>query len=205
MQNPYDYYGIYRSCRDAAWRCLWDFGIDRLPVSVMSAARQMGVHVMRNSESPMKLRSDEIGAAIHNGYHWHVIYDDRLPAEEARFVLAHELGHILMGHEYKYAEARFDGSRKIKCEREADMFAMRVLAPAFALHELQALDADRIAALCRIPKSAAKSRALRMAELEKRGKYYTSELEQKLRDRFEPYLARERASQSRAVPPQSPQ
>ena len=192
MQNPYDYYGIYRSCRDAAWRCLWDFGIDRLPVSVMGAARQMGVHVMRNSESPMKLRSDEIGAAIHNGYHWHVIYDDRLPADEARFVLAHEMGHILMGHEYKYAEARFDGSRKLKCEREADMFAMRVLAPAFALHELQALDADRIAALCRIPKSAAKSRALRMAELEKRGKYYTSELEGRLRDRFQPYFAKAR-------------
>lgn len=193
MQNPYDYYGIYRVCRDAAWRCLWDFGIDCLPVRVMSAARQMGIHVVRNSESNGELRPDESGAAIYYNNKWHVVYDDRLPADEARFVLAHELGHILMGHDYKYAESRFDSSRKIKSEREADMFAMRMLAPAFALHELQAFDAKTIAALCRIPADAAKSRALRMAELEVRGKYYTSKLEKQLRDRFEPYFIRARA------------
>lgn len=181
---------------------MWDFGIDCLPVRVMSAARQMGVHVIRNSDSHGELRSGESGAAIFYSNRWHVIYDDSLPAEEARFVLAHELGHILMGHDYKYAEARFESSRKIKCEREADMFALRMLAPAFALHELQVFDAKTIAALCRIPESAAKGRALRMAELEARGKYYTSALEGRLRDRFEPYLAEARIALAAGTLPQ---
>ena len=201
MQNPYDYYGTYRSCRDAAWRCLLDFGIDCLPVRVMSAARQMGIHVVRDSDV-RELRPGEAGAGIYNDGRWIVVYDDTLPADEARLVLAHELGHILMGHEYKYADRRFEGGRKLKCEREADMFALRLLAPAFALHELQAFDEKAIASLCQIPKSAAKSRALRMAELEKRGKYYTSGLEKRLRERFEPFISKSRSSIDGGMLPQ---
>lgn len=194
MTESYQYYGVYRSCRDAAWRCCIDFGIDRLPVKLMAAARHMGIHVVRNS-GVHELREGEFGASIYNFDHWVIVYDDSLPAEESRMVLAHELGHILMGHEYKYASRRFISSGKQKSEHEADMFAIRLLAPACVLHELNVLDADGIAALCRIPHDAAVKRAARMRTLEARQKFYQSKLETEAMNGFLPFIAEKRAGQ----------
>lgn len=185
----YDNYGIYASCRDAAWRFLIDFNICSLPVKLKNAAKMAGIRIVRNSDVN-ELRGNEVGASIFlPNKEWVIVYDDALKANEARMVIAHELGHILLGHEYKYSEQRFacDG-RKLKSEREADMFAMRILAPACVLHEIGALSTDKICAVCDIPIKHASSRAKRMATLEKRSFYYKSELEEKVREKFQKYI-----------------
>lgn len=148
-----------------------------------------GIRIVRNSEVN-ELRRGEVGASIYlPSKEWIIIYDDTLEANESRLVIAHELGHILLGHEYKYAEQRFCRSdKKLASEREADMFALRILAPACILHELSAINASQIAELCAIPIKAAKARANRMALLEKRDCYYKSKLEAEVRDRFGEYI-----------------
>ncbi len=178
MQNQYACYGLYKSCRDAAWRCHVDFGVDRLPVKLIEMAHKMGIRIVRDSDVH-ELREGESGASIYYRDHWIIIYDDKLPNDEARMVLAHELGHILLGHSYKYGNRRFanDNDTKHKSESEADMFAVRILAPAFVLHELGVFDASGIASLCEIPKKTAAKRSARMATLEKRQKYYQNKLE----------------------------
>lgn len=187
----YDYYGVYTACRDAAWRCLIDFDVRNLPVKLLSSAKRAGIHVVRNS-TVHELERGESGASIfHNGL-WHIVYDDSLELSEARMVLAHELGHILLGHEYKYSENRFgSGGKKLKSEREADMFASRLLAPACVLHELKVLDASKISELCLIPYAAASIRAQRMAVLEQRGQYYKSSLERRVMENFKEYIRSE--------------
>ncbi len=185
----YDNYGIYASCRDAAWRFLIDFNICSLPVKLKTAAKMAGIRIVRNSDVK-ELRGNEVGASIFlPSKEWVIVYDDALKVNEARMVIAHELGHILLGHEYKYSEQRFayDG-KKLKSEREADMFALRILAPACVLHEIGAVNAGKIYTVCDIPIKHAAARAKRMATLEKRNFYYKSELESKVRDKFQKYI-----------------
>ncbi len=185
----YDFYGIYSSCRDAAWRCLIDFDISSLPVKIIGATNRAGIRVICNS-AVNELREEEYGASIFlPSGQWVIVYDDTLPISEARMVVAHEFGHILLGHEYKYRDYRFtSGKGKLKSEREADMFALRLLAPACVLHELHACDGNRIAELCLIPKEAANIRAKRMSVLENRNAYYKSTLEKEVRAKFNNYI-----------------
>lgn len=189
----YDFYGIYASCRDAAWRCLTDFDVRTLPVKLKRAAERAGIRVVRDSKVH-ELRRGERGASIYlPSGEWVIVYDDTQSTEESRMVIAHEFGHILLGHEYKYRDSRFvcEG-RKLKSEREADMFAVRILAPACVLHELSVTDAETISKLCCIPRRTAAERARRMMLLESRNAYYKSELERKVRDSFAEYIEAQR-------------
>jgi len=185
------FYGIYSCCRDSAWQCQLDFRVTKLPVKVLSIARYAGIRVIRDSDIHL-LRAGELGVSIYDAGQWSIIYNDCHTAEESRMTVAHELGHIFLGHEYRYRERQFyccDSGRKLPCEWEADMFAIRLLAPAFVLHELRILDADGIASLCGIPRSYAKIRSQRMDILEERGRYYTNQREKMLLERFLPWLS----------------
>ena len=189
----YDFYGVYAACRDAAWRCHLDFGISRLPVRLKAITTSAGIRIVRNSDAE-ELRDGERGASICVNNIWTLIYDDSLPSSESRMVVAHELGHILLGHDYKYAGCRFpESDKKQKSEREADMFAVRLLAPACILHEIGVMSAAGIAELCDIPAPAAAARARRMGELEKRSKFYQSALEAEVAARFSAFIAEKRA------------
>ncbi len=184
----YDFYGVYTSCRDAAWRCILDFNIRSLPVKLKETANRAGIRVVRNS-AVFELEGSESGAGIFCGGKWHIIYDDSLDTLQSRFVIAHELGHIFLGHEYKYADARFDTSdRKLKCEREADMFAVRLLSPACVLHEIGLFNADDISHVCGIPRNVAAERARRMKQLETRGAFYRSPLETEVGENFADFV-----------------
>lgn len=192
----YDYYGVYRSCRDAAWQCQKDFDVCTLPVKLLSAANRASIRIVKNSEME-ELRGNETGAGIYYDGKWYIIYDDTLELAQSRMTIAHELGHILLGHEYKYSDLRFEKTdKKLKCEREADMFAVRFLAPACVLHELGATTADDIARLCVIPRSVAVERARRMKLLEARGAFYKSPLEREVRDKFDDFIRKNHNFQS---------
>ena len=184
----YDYYGVYKSCRDAAWRCHIDFCICSLPVSLLSLAHAAGIRIIKDSDA-CELRENESGAGIFLDGQWIIVYDDKLELSESRMVIAHELGHNFLGHEYKYADMRFQkGSGRLKSEREADLFAMRLLAPACVLHELGASSAKEIADLCSIPRSAANKRARRMTTLENRNCFYKSSLETKVAANYRQFI-----------------
>lgn len=186
--SRYDYYGVYTACRDAAWQCMLDFNLNTLPVKLLTATKAAGIRVVRNSYIN-ELKPGEQGASIFARGQWYIVYDDSLSFEESRAVLAHELGHILLGHDYKYAARRFDTeNRKLKSEREADMFAIRLLAPACVLHELGATDASQIAELCGIPMDMASMRSQRMKVLEARGQFYKSKLEQQVSQSFSDFI-----------------
>lgn len=155
---------------------------------MLSITRRAGIAVIKNSAVD-ELRDKESGATIRYRGNWFIIYDDSLDAHHARMVIAHELGHILLGHEYKFAEQRFSASsKKLRCEREADMFAVRLLTPACVLHELNITDAESIRSLCQVPYSTARERAKRMRELELRSQFYKSPLERQVGANFSAFV-----------------
>lgn len=179
------YYGIYKSIRNSAWQCLLDFQLDKLPIDVLQIARAMGVRVIKNS-LVNDLLPNENGKAYYDGQQWIIIYNDQNPIELSRFTIAHELGHILLGHELthvKYAEVK-EFKIRPRSEQQADAFAIRLLCPACVLGGLELHTAEEISAHCRIPEALATSRAKRMKELYRRGKFLTDPLEEQLYRQF---------------------
>lgn len=180
-------YGKYKNVRNSAWQALLDFNVTKVPVSVNSIAKQLGIKVIKNSDIH-ELQNGERGATILKNEHWYIVFDDTESVPVCRFTVAHELGHILLGHmlvgDIKYRTF----AKRDEEEQEADMFAARLLAPACVLHELHATTATEIAKICNISMQAAKNRAERMQVLEARNKYYLHPLEQQVRKQFEDFI-----------------
>jgi Zn-dependent peptidase ImmA (M78 family) len=86
-------------------------------------------------------------ATSHRGqlFEWMIALNARHPASRRRFTLAHELGHILLGHD---AALVADDAAGVVMERAADAFAATFLLPApDARRELRAPTFARLVAL----------------------------------------------------------
>lgn len=185
------FYAIYQGIRDSAWRCLSYFEVQSLPVDVLKIARASDIHVIKNSLIH-DLLPGEYGKSYFNGHKWIIIYDDRQPTPVARFTLAHELGHIFLGHNIAYIKYHSiqEFQNKGKSEQQADAFAVRLLCPACILWGLGLHRADEIAQYCRVPEDVAREREARMKILYERNRFLTTELEQKIYKNFSPYIQR---------------
>ena len=179
------YYAIYQNVRNSAWQCLLDFQINSVPVDVLRIATEANIHVIKNSLI-QDLLPGEFGKAYFNGWKWIIIYDDLQPTVVSRFTIAHELGHIFLGHHLayiKYSEIHeFQNSGK--AEEQANAFAQRLLCPACVLWGLNLHTAEEIAQYCRVPPEIATLRAQRMKTLYQRGKFLTDPLEQAVYNNF---------------------
>lgn len=184
-------YGKYRHRRNAAWQCLIDFNINSVPVTLKPITQQMGIKVIKNSIIN-ELKPNESGVSIFDGSAWYIIYNDSEGRRRNRFTIAHELGHILLGHEMKdgyYRRSTHHTAVKPENEKEADSFAVRLLAPACVLWGLNLHSAQEISELCDISYSAAKVREERMKVLYQRNKFLTSPLERQVFSRFQPFIS----------------
>ncbi len=200
-------YRLYREARDTAWRALLRLEEKRLPVDAEALARRVGAQVHPwpdEKENPRlaQYAGQAEGACVSlcvRGQ-WHLFLRGGLREDEKRFAVAHELGHLLLGHETRriapgvrrFASGENAGDVIAEpCSAEdyaADIFASRLLAPACLLHETGTVTAEGIAALCGLPPLAASQRAERMALLSERGVFYLNPLEKKVRDAFAPWL-----------------
>lgn len=97
-----------------------------------------------------------------------------------RFTIAHEFGHITLLHLNKLTNEEY--------EREANMFAARILMPMCVIKECKAYTATAISNLCGVSITAATFRAERLQELLKRNKFYTSAYEVKLVKQFKLFI-----------------
>ncbi|MCH5212235.1 MAG: ImmA/IrrE family metallo-endopeptidase [Oscillospiraceae bacterium] len=188
MNKSYESYGRYKYARDSAWQVLIDYNINSLPINVISIATGAGIKILKNS-IVQKLTNGEIGTSVLRGDKWYIIYDDTMSKERARFTIAHELGHIFLGHPLKGGHhARTINTDKPQIETEADIFASRLLAPACVLLGLDLHTPEEIKEACEISYQAAELRANRMRELYKRNKFLTSPLERRVYNNFTDYI-----------------
>lgn len=186
------FYGIYKNARNASWQCLIDFNISELPVKVTGIAKSMGVTVLKDSNA-QELKDKESGKTVFQNNKFYVIYKDTENSRRCRFTIAHELGHIFLGHllvnapKYRTFAIRDDN------ESAANIFARDLLAPACVLHELHAISAADIANLCNISLEAAAYREKRMRELESRNAWYMHPLEKEVYRQFENFIKNKKA------------
>lgn len=192
-------YGKYQKSRNAAWQCLLDNEIHRLPVTVSGIARANGIKIGRYSANANLLLQlglsdfiDHNGVSVRCGDDFAIFYHDSLQSSEARFVVAHELGHIFLGHLIPTVR---NGAA---LEQEANVFASRLLAPACILWSMNIHESTEISGLCDIPLSSAEERTKRMATLYKREQdrlsagqescFLLSSLERKVFQNFQDYI-----------------
>lgn len=183
-------YGKYKNARNAAWQCLIDYNVTSLPVSVLQVAKLAGIKVVKSSRTADLLLKNEIGASIIINKQWYIVYNDSCSRQRCRFTVAHELGHIFLGHELK---KRGNLTKTFKdsgsfAEQEANIFASRLLAPACIIWALGLKTANEISAVCDISHSAAEFRAERMNTLYKRNRFLTSSLERKVYNNFNVFI-----------------
>lgn len=84
------------------------------------------------------------------------------------FVILHELAHILLGHktriESNNGKILYTNKKNMnsQLEKEADMFAIRIMSPACVLKELNLHTPEEIMEVCRLPYIYAEKRAQRL-------------------------------------------
>ena len=190
-------YGVYKNVRNNAWQCLLDVGITELPVSVVKIADFFDIKIVKNSKyNWLKPKQSGISRLASNG-RWIICYEDTEPSYRSRFTIAHELGHILLGHQLKDGEDHtrtFDKDRP-QIESEADMFAARILAPACVLWGLDLHAPEEISELCQISHEAAEIRAKRMELLYSRNMFLSHPLERQVYEQFKNFIEKKKTRQ----------
>ena len=218
-------YRRYQEARDTAWRALLQIRDKRLPVDAEGLCGQIGaeVHPFPSAEEARLFRLIRqagggtcVSLRIRGG--WHIfLRQERLDENQRRFSIAHELGHILLGHPTRSLapgvrafESRENQGDLIVDPQDlddyaADIFAIRLLAPACVLHEMHVDQSGQIIALCGLPPRAAALRAERMGLLNERDAFYNHPLERQVRDQFLPFIrSRQTAAARESVFPVQP-
>lgn len=179
-------YRDYKNSRDLAWRVLINEGVRELPVKVVRLCKQMGIRVVYFTPE-----TDSDGFTTIVDGQAQIFVSDRCSRERQRFTVAHELGHILLGHVGAHELVNREPSRGDNpIEQAANVFASRLLAPACVLWALDARTPEQIAVLCQISHQSAAFRAERMAVLYQRNKFLSSPLERQVFDQFRDFIDR---------------
>lgn len=192
-------YNDYKYARDSAWKMLIDCCVSELPVRTSQICDHYG-WILRSYQGGLRSiellgltglmeKTDGFCAVTKNNVY--IFYDRTMPVGRQRFTVAHEIGHLMLGHVGPGMATTQNreptGSEKPE-EQQANQFAARLLAPACVLHEIGATTPEDIARFCGISKKAAEFRSARIRELEHRGKYYSHPLERQLISQFASYI-----------------
>lgn len=183
-----DSYGRYKNARNAAWQTLIDFDVTAAPVKVVSIATAANIAILKNSDVH-ELKDGEVGISLNVGGVWYVVYDNTAPRGRVRFTIAHELGHIFLGHPLIDGHhARTIDTARPEAERDADIFAARLLMPSCVIWGLGLHTAEEIKDVFDVSYTAAQIRAERMSVLYERNKFLTNRLEQQVFANFSGYI-----------------
>lgn len=162
-------YTDYQTSRDLAWEILIREKITELPVSVEGICRNLGIEVRAGKIADDGYCREENGKSV-------ITISDDNPPMRQRFTAAHELGHILLKHTDKYGIVYRDPSPKDDPkEQAANVFAVRLLAPAIVLRDMGVTNAGQIAEICQISQTAAEYRMKRLQILYDREKRFLTE------------------------------
>ena len=183
-----EFYGKYKNIRNGAWQLLLDYNISKLPLNLTYIAKNSDIKIIKNSSVHL-LNNDENGLCTLNKNQWYIIYDDTLSTPDIRFAIAHELGHIFLGHPLKLSrDLSLSDKTRQAFEYDADKFAMRILSPACVLWGLNLHTAEEIASVCGISKKVAALRAHRMELLYRRNKFLSEKLEMNVYNNFSEFI-----------------
>lgn len=182
-------YKQYQKSRNMSWEILVKENIKELPVNIVELCHKLGIAVKYYD----KLEQGNDGKCTVINKQPIILVRQECNRQRKRFTIAHELGHILLGHVGKYELVNREISPTDNpIEQEANVFASRLLAPACVLWGLKVNSADEIAQICDISPTAAEYRWQRMKELYKRNKFLIAPLEREVFNQFQEFISNHR-------------
>lgn len=178
----------YKNIRDAAWLFLINNKVSRLPLDIEQISCQNDWILLLFEDNI------EVATALNKGNanldcdgltciyknKIFIIYKRFNNIGRWRFTIAHEFGHISLLHLDKLASDEY--------EREANMFAARVLMPMCVIKECDAYTPAAISNLCGVSLTAATFRSERLQILLTRQKFFTSPYEIKVLNQFKDFI-----------------
>ena len=178
-QSKIEYYNI----RDSAWLFLIKNKVKELPLDLEEICKNNNYLLIPINEYKdhkfIKHKIDEEAyTTIYNNTY--IIFYKSDNIDRCRFSICHEIGHIVLHH--------IDALNCKEYERQANMFASRILMPMCVLHELHITHSSEIEKLCKVSAQSAKYRFVRYQALKRRNKFYTSKLEKKVIKNFKNYI-----------------
>lgn len=179
-------YKDYQNARNAVWRLLIDLQISELPINTVKICAELGIKLHYYEQT-----GENDGMSCNIKGIPHIYVSSAVSSDRRRFTIAHEIGHITLGHTGKFELVnREPSSEDNSVEQAANVFASRLLAPACVLWGCNVHNAEQLQKLCQISKTAAEFRMQRMNELYKRNRFLTSPLEQQVYSQFEAFIKR---------------
>lgn len=178
-----DYYRISKAVR----LTILQNQLDSLPIDLHKIIHNNKWNLYSFSEARNMLNSIKVdltknnyGFTLRIGRRMFIFYDENVSIPLQRFTIAHEIGHIVLKHFY-INDHNND-------EKEANMFAARLLMPMCVLHECNIYNASQIQEICEVSEMAAYYRYKRLKLVEERGKFYTDKLELEVYKLFKKYI-----------------
>lgn len=176
----------YRRTTQRAYQLLAELGICSFPVDPVEIIKRFpnwhlcGWMELKNStgeKDPLYLDREDAEAkteVIRGGSDFLIVYDERIGYDKRiRWTIAHEIGHIVLGHLIDFDKTALnrggltENEYKV-LEAEAHYFACELLSPKTIIRRFRQLigDANGIAALCDISYDAAVIRIKELARLD---------------------------------------
>lgn len=179
-------YKKYQKSRNVSWKILLKENVRELPVNIVELCHKLGIAVKYYD----KLEQGNDGQCTVINNQPIILVRQDCNRQQKRFTVAHELGHIMLGHVgyYELIDQEFSPNDN-PIEQEANVFASLLLAPACVLWGLNVKSADEISQLCDISPTAAEYRWQRMQALYKRNKFLVAPLERKVYQQFQKFIS----------------
>lgn len=197
-------YQQYQKARDAAWKTLIACQVSSLPADAKAIAGKLNIALHSLPEDEFLLpdclkNTDAACFSLGIRGKWHIFIQERkMDDQHVHFSIAHEMGHIILSH----ATRPIAPGIRIPLSKEnagdiiddplspedyfADIFAVRLLAPACVLHAMDIHTPQQIMLSCFLPPKAAKIRADRMHLLAERNIFLSHPLERQVYCQFMP-------------------
>ena len=188
-------YELYKQARNAAWKTLLQCKIDSLPVNLTTVSEVYHIPILCFSDiQPVaaglsEFSGDGFSANI-NGSCIIYLNDQIHHRPRRRFTVAHELGHIILGHPLdtiQHRNSETDAGQP-PAEMQANVFARDLLMPACVLAALNIHAPEEIMKLCDISYTSACIRVERLEELYTRGKFGVHPLERQVIRQFAQFI-----------------
>lgn len=202
----FGFYDEYKFSRNQAWKILIKYGINKLPIKTSSLCKSIGINLYSYSTGIKLITlynlhnhtqgNDGFSTVINNSYV--IFYNEKTSISRLRFTIAHELGHIVLGHlktnnlacrNHVSLNNIGDIETANSLESAANIFARDLLMPATVLSAFNIRTSGEIMNLCDVSYQSAVIRAKRMEILYKRDMFNKHPLEKRVRKQFASFIA----------------
>ena len=181
------YHVDYKKIIETVYKTIIELEIKQLPISVDYITNELWIKQIKNCDlqKPL-LHLNQNGLAVLSKGKFYIIYNEKDNLQERRFTVAHEIGHILLGHLFSNPTSQQE--KKIR-EQEADIFATFLLAPVCVIQALKLQTPKEIQSVCNMPYQYAQwCLEFAISDLSKFSAQKINDLENKIYKQFQSYI-----------------